>query len=347
MAIATDLDRQVYQLDIKLAYLNELLPGDSRVFVNPPSGYEIDDGHCWQLKKSLFGLEKAGSELCAQQLLNIGLHPTETEKRMYTKDTRSGKVMTVLYADALFVVTESEEALVELKRGLGSVFNFEHFSPITEYLGVEFKAVKGGYLLSWKKYLNALLKEFSSYEIKPREIPVKEDVEESKPAKKSDALTGRKKEDYEKGVRGISWAAKSTRPDIALAANLLTRNLTAPTDDDFEALLYCLGYISTTTEGSLVYDRNRKQNKRGEFLVETYSSASFTPKGNIKLISGMIAFFNRNSIMWQSKAEEGNITSTKEAESVARPIAQEGTMYLASLLLELDYEVEGPKIYVS
>jgi hypothetical protein len=45
-------------MDVSTAYLNGVL--DKEIYISPPEGIPIEDGFCWKLKKSIYGLKQAG-----------------------------------------------------------------------------------------------------------------------------------------------------------------------------------------------------------------------------------------------------------------------------------------------
>ena len=58
LALAAKYDLELNAMDITTAYLNGELEED--LYLLPPKGVAIPDGHCWKLKRSLYGLKQAG-----------------------------------------------------------------------------------------------------------------------------------------------------------------------------------------------------------------------------------------------------------------------------------------------
>ena len=59
LALATQLKLQVYQLDVKSAFLNGEI--EEEVYVEQPQGYKVqgEEDKVYRLKKALYGLKQA------------------------------------------------------------------------------------------------------------------------------------------------------------------------------------------------------------------------------------------------------------------------------------------------
>jgi len=59
--IATSLDWELHQFDIKTAFLNSILPEDEQAFMEQPEGYEVPGKEDWvlQLLKSIYSMKQA------------------------------------------------------------------------------------------------------------------------------------------------------------------------------------------------------------------------------------------------------------------------------------------------
>jgi len=56
--LAAKYNLELDQMDISMAYLNGVL--DEELYLTPPKGMLIPEGHCWCLKRLLYGLKQAG-----------------------------------------------------------------------------------------------------------------------------------------------------------------------------------------------------------------------------------------------------------------------------------------------
>lgn len=88
LAIATQLKLQVFQLDVKSAFLNGEL--EEEIYVEQPQGYMVE-GHedkVYMLKKALYGLKQAPHAWNSRidgYLLQIGFMKSPGEPFLYIK----------------------------------------------------------------------------------------------------------------------------------------------------------------------------------------------------------------------------------------------------------------------
>lgn len=94
----------------------------------------------------------------------------------------------------------------------------------------------------------------------------------------------------------------------------------------------------------LAYSRFNKPDSEGEFMIETFSDASIAPQADSRLISGMAIYVNRNLVGWLSKKQKNIIKSTAAAELVALSIAEDRTMHVRSLIMDLGFTVVSTKL---
>lgn len=363
--IATEYNYPIHHLDIRLAYLHASLPKGEEIYVRPPPGHSTPKGTAWFLKKSVYGMKQAGFEWythLAMKLEKLGLTRNEIQVTIFTKSYKTGKQIVALYVDDLFLVAENEDVLSLFKAELSAIFDLKYFGQVSEYLGIEFQRTEDGYSMSQHKFLRGVLKQFEQHHITPRRTPSKVDHEgygsSNNPKKDefyetpidvSGLLKGSMKTMYESGVGSISWAANNTRPDLSFTASSLASRSSNPTQNDFKKLIHCLGHILQSVDMKLVYSRRNKESVTGErkdgFTVETFYDASFASSSDVKLISGMAIYVNRNLVKWGSKKQKNITKSTAAAELVALSIAEDNTVNLVDLIKDLGYEVNQTYLY--
>ena len=58
LAIATELNWEIHQMDVKAAYLNGIL--DEEIYMSPPPGFDIPEGMVLKLNKAVYGTKQGG-----------------------------------------------------------------------------------------------------------------------------------------------------------------------------------------------------------------------------------------------------------------------------------------------
>lgn len=359
--IATEYNYTIHHLDIESAYLNAPLPDDEHIYVKPPTGYDNRPGLCWKLKKLVYGMKQSGYQwyqFLSKKLEDLGLTQNDYEETIFTRKSKFGKLIVALYVDDLFLVADNESVLDEFKNDLLSIFDLKYFGAVSEYLGVKFKRTKTGYVMSQKNFLQNLVDEFKPYGVKFRRSPVKVDYDGygsnnnpkrdefyETPKDNSRLLKQKMKTLYESGVGSINWAASNTRPDLSFAANYLATRCANPTENDMEKLMHCIGYIEQSLDQVLEYSQGHMLDSKGGLTVETFSDASFAPESDVRLVSGMVIYVNRNPVKWHSKKQKNITRSTAAAELVALSIAEDRTVHLTELIQSLGYTLNKVMLY--
>ena len=60
LAITIHHNQEIHQIDVNMAYLHGEL--DEEIFMEPPKGFPMPNGHVYHLKKALYGLKQAGQQ---------------------------------------------------------------------------------------------------------------------------------------------------------------------------------------------------------------------------------------------------------------------------------------------
>ena len=89
LAIVAHIDLELYQLDVKIAFLNGEL--DEEIYMNQPLGFKPkgQERNACKLKKSIYGLKKASRQWNLefhQAMLNDGFMMMEEDHCMYIKN---------------------------------------------------------------------------------------------------------------------------------------------------------------------------------------------------------------------------------------------------------------------
>jgi hypothetical protein len=103
LAITTQHKWQVYQMDVKSAFLNGVL--EEEVYVDQPPGFEVKEKttKVYRLKKVLYGLKQA-PRACYNKidtyLIKNSFSRSQNEPTLYTKTDQESKILIVcLYVD--------------------------------------------------------------------------------------------------------------------------------------------------------------------------------------------------------------------------------------------------------
>ena len=111
LAIAAQKGWKVFQLDVKLAFLNGVL--QEEVYVDQPEGFvkQGEEDKVYLLKKALYGLKQAPRAWYSRiddHLLSLGFIKSLSEVTLYIKHKSNDILIVSLYVDDLLVTGNNE-----------------------------------------------------------------------------------------------------------------------------------------------------------------------------------------------------------------------------------------------
>jgi hypothetical protein len=137
---------------------------------------------------------------------------------------------------------------------------------------------------------------------------------------------------YRQAVGALMFLMCGTRPDIAYALSVVSRNLENPTDRDIVRVKRILRYLRGTTNCGLLYKSNQAKG-----FFECYSDADHG--GDLstgRSTSGVLCLHSGAPITWMSQRQSSVAISTTEAEAVAASEAAREIIWIKRILTELD-----------
>eukprot|EP00253_Pinus_taeda_P026028 PITA_26028 len=162
--IAAQNKWKVYQMDVKLAFLNGVLMEE--VYIEQPLGYEKkgQEHKVCRLKKALYGLKQAPrawySRIDSYRLEN-GFEKCEGEPTLYIKENDGKFLIVVLYVDDV-IFTGNDDYLIEnFKAVMKEEFEMTDMGLLRYFLGIETEQSGNGIFISQEKYVNEVLERFN------------------------------------------------------------------------------------------------------------------------------------------------------------------------------------------
>ena len=155
LAIAAQKGWKVFQLDVKSAFLNGVLPEE--VYVDQPEGFvkQGEEDKVYLLKKALYGLKQAPRAWYSRiddHLLSLGFIKSLSEVTLYIKHKSNDFLIVSLYVDDLLVTGNNEGLVEEFKQEMMQVFEMTDLGLMTYFLGMEIKQSQNEVFICQKKY---------------------------------------------------------------------------------------------------------------------------------------------------------------------------------------------------
>lgn len=324
LSVAAREKLKLSQFDVTTAFLYGTL--DEEIYMKPPEGY-ADERYVFKLKKSLYGLKQA--PLCwnrciTDYIVKTGFKQSNSDPCLFVRRQGKEKIILALYVDDGLLAYTSEKMANCFLNELRAHFKIT-VKPASYFLGMEIKRYSdGSILLHQKAYVTRLLERFGMDKCKPVTTPILK----ANNAQVEEEIT--KTFPYREAVGALSFLMTSTRPDIAYAISVASRNLEKPTKENILNVKRIMRYLKGTMDEGIRY---RTDNVHS---LECYSDADHG--GDLETArstSGILCIYAGGAISWYSKRQSTVAISSTEAEIVAASETARETIWLQKILQDL------------
>ena len=225
--------------------------------------------------------------------------------------------------------------MANIIKQLGDMFSLKDMGSLHFFLGIEVIPTRAGLFLSQHKYVHDLLANTSMSGAKDVSTP----LFTTQSLQLIDGTAVVDSSEFRRIIGRLQYLSL-TRPDISFAVNKLSQFMHKPTTNHWIATKRFLRYLKQTIFHGI------QIHKAGLPILRTYSDADWA--GNVDdcmSTSTYISFLGSNPISWISKKQRAVARSTTEAEYRALANATSETMWLSTLLKELEFLVtESPQL---
>ena len=337
LAIAAFHDYEVWQMDVKTAFLNGKLQED--VHMAQPEGFvhaKYPNRVC-KLEKSIYGLKQASRSwnLCFnEKIKEFGFSRSKDESCVYVKSSGSIVVFLVLYVDDILLIGNDIPTLQSVKTWLGKCFAMKDLGEAAYILGIRIYRNRSKRLigLSQSTYLDKILKRFNMLDSKKGYLPMQHGTVLSKKQEPSNVaeLEKMSRVPYASAVGSIMYAMTCTRPDVSFALSMVSRFQGNPGESHWTAVKNILKYLRRTKDLLLVYGG------KDELRVTGYTDASFqTDRDNSRSQSGWVFVMNGGAVTWKSSKQDTVADSTCESEYIAASESAKEAMWIKKFIGDL------------
>ncbi|KAJ9542161.1 hypothetical protein OSB04_028667 [Centaurea solstitialis] len=338
MAISAYFNYEIWQMDVKTAFLNGKLTED--VYMEQPEGFEDpkNPNKVCKLLKSIYGLKQASRSWNLhfdERIKEFGFTKSEFEPCVYTKFSGSIVTFLVLYVDDILLIGNDVPTLQSVKSWLSKCFQMKDLGEAAYILGIKIYRNRSKRLigLSQSTYIDKILKKFRMDESKKGFIPMQHGIVLSKtqcPVSSQDQ-DKMKSVPYASAIGSIMYVMLCTRPDVAYSVSVTSRYQQNPGEPHWVAVKNILKYLRRTKEMFLVFGGSED-----EISVTGYSDASFqTDRDDFRSQSGYVFTLNGGAISWKSSKQDTIADSTTKAEYIAASYAAKEAVWLRNFLSDL------------
>lgn len=298
LAIAAYFDYEIWQMDVKTAFLNGNL--DEDVYMIQPEGFVdlTNAGKICKLKKSIYGLKQASRSWNIrfdEAVKGFGFHQNKEESCVYKKESGSSVVFLILYVDDILLIGNDIPLLESVKTSLKNSFSMKDLGEAAYILGIRIYRDRSKRLigLSQDTYIDTVLKRFSMEQSKKGFLPMSHGMHLSKTQCPStaDEWECMSKVPYASAIGSIMYAMISTCPDVSFALSVASRYQSDPGEKHWTLVKSILKDFRRTKELFLVYGGEE------DLVVTGYTDASFeTDKDDSKSQSGFVFTVNGGAV---------------------------------------------------
>ncbi|GKA31625.1 retrotransposon protein, putative, ty1-copia subclass [Tanacetum coccineum] len=233
IAIAAFYDYEIWQMDVKTAFLNGYL--NEEVYMEQPEGFVNQ-----KFPNRKFGFSQNHDEPC-----------------VYVKASGSYVTFLILYVDDILIMGNNIPMLQDVKSYLGRCFAMKDLGEAAYILGIKIYRDRSKRLigLCQSAYIEKILKRYYMENSKRGTIPMQEKLKFSKSQGASTPAEKQRMQNilYASAVGSIMYVVRCTRPDVAFAQNMTSRFQHNPGELHWTTVKNISKYLRNTEDMFLVY----------------------------------------------------------------------------------------------
>ena len=337
LAIAAYFDYEIWQMDVKTAFLNGNLTED--VYMTQPEGF-VDpkkSSMVCKLQRSIYGLRQASRNWNIrfnEAVKEFGFIKNDCDHCVFKKVSGSSVAFLILYVDDILLIGNDVQMLESVKDSLKNSFSMKDLGEAAYILGIKIYRDRSRRIigLSQSAYIDMVLKRFNMQDAKKGFLPMSHGISLSKTQSPTTPDERRRMDGipYALAVGSIMYAMVCTRPDVSFALSVVGRYQADPGESHWTAVKNILKYLRRTKDMFLVYGGE------DELVVKSYTDASFqTDRDDSRSQSGFVFILNGGAVSWRSSKQDTVADSTTKAEYIAAFEAAKEGVWVKNFISDL------------
>ncbi|GJR06044.1 retrovirus-related pol polyprotein from transposon TNT 1-94 [Tanacetum coccineum] len=186
LAYACALDFKLFQIDIKIAFLNGFINEDVYV-AQPPRLIDLEKpDHVYKLKKALYGLKQAPNAWYDRLKAFLIKHEYKmgmVDNTLFTKKKSSNIIIVQIYVDDIIFGSTCQDMCDEFDKIMHDEFEMSMMGELNFFFGLQIKQMEDGIFFNQSKYIKEMLKKVGLEESKPMKTPMSSDTKLTKDEK--------------------------------------------------------------------------------------------------------------------------------------------------------------------
>ncbi|GJR72450.1 retrovirus-related pol polyprotein from transposon TNT 1-94 [Tanacetum coccineum] len=310
LAYVAHMNMIVYQMDVKMAFLNGILREE--VYVSQPDGFVDQDNlnHVYKLKKALYGLKQAPRawyDLLSKFLLSQEFSKGTVDPTLFIRRQGKDILLVQIYVDDIIFASTTPELCDQFSKIMCSKFKMSMMGKISFFLGLQISQSPKGIFINQSKYALESLKKYGMESSDPVDTPM---VEKSK----LDEDTQGKAVDptHYHGMVGTLMYLTASRPDLTFVVCMCARYQAKPTEKHLHAIKRIFKYLRGTVNRGLWYPKD------SSIALTAYADADHAGcQDTRRSTSRSMQLLGDRLVSWSSKRQKSAVISSTEAEYIA------------------------------
>ncbi|GJW96324.1 retrovirus-related pol polyprotein from transposon TNT 1-94 [Tanacetum coccineum] len=338
VAYATHKSFPIYQMDVKMAFLNG--PLKEEVYVAQPDGF-VDPDHLkkvYRLRKALYGLKQAPRawyDELSKFPISKGFTKGIIDTTLFTIKYREDILLVQIYIDDIIFGSTNPKFSKRFEKLMHSRFEMSLMGEMKFFLGLQIHQSPRGIFINQAKYTLEILKKHGMEKGQSIGTPMA-----TKPKLDAD-LSGEPVDqtDYRSKIGSLMYLT-SSRPDIVQAVCYCARYQARPTEKHLKEVKRIFRYLRGTINMGLWYP------KGSGFELTAFSDADHAGCVDTrKSTSGGIQFLGDKLVSWMSKKQDCTAMSSAEAEYVALSASCAQVMWMRTQLQDYGFNYNKIPLY--
>jgi hypothetical protein len=299
----------IHQMDAKNAFLNGDL--EETVYLRPPPGLKVPEGHCLLLKKAIYGLKQAPRVWYAALkafFSSIDFKSSAADPCMFVSNVEGWECYVHVYVDDMIIISHDVD---RFKKLISDRFTMEDLGEAKHLLGITLTRHTSKQLyMSQETYTKKILADHNMTECRTTSTPMVANTRLTRATDEEHQQFLALNINYRRTLGLLNYLSVSTRPDISFTVSQLSQHLERPGITHWNAVIHLLRYLSGSLNYGIMLDGSGDMS---DFQV--YTDADFANcTDDRRSYSGYITLLGGNIISWRSKKQPTVSTSTTEAE---------------------------------
>ncbi|GJV84776.1 retrovirus-related pol polyprotein from transposon TNT 1-94 [Tanacetum coccineum] len=302
LAFAAHMNMVVYQMDVKIAFLNGNLREE--VYVSQPDEFVDKDkpNHVYKLKKALYGLKqdpRAWYDMLSSFLVSQDFSKGSVDPTLFIRRDGKELLLVQIYVDDIIFAASTPELCDLFSKIMCLKFKMSMMGKISFFLGLQISQSPRGIFINQSKYALESLKKygFDSCDLVDTPMVEKSKLDEDKEGKAVDLS-------HYRGMIGTLLYLTTSRPDLQFAICMCARYQARPTEKHLNAVKRIFRYLKGTVNRGLWYPKD------SSIALTKFADAGHAGcQDTCHSTSGSIQFLGDRLISWSSKRQKSVVIS--------------------------------------